>query len=623
MKRLFLILPLTALSVSIKAQIGASDTTSLHEVVISENRLQIPFNKRNRNIQIIQREDIAKMPVRSINEVLSYIPGIDVRQRGPFGAQADINIDGGSFEQALILINGVKVSDVQTAHHSMNIPVSLDAVERIEVLKGPAARVYGINALTGAVNIITRPQTGTDVSVRVQGGSSFSGKEEGDGTGIYGGGDLQAVANIGNAQVQNLISVGGGKSNGQRYNTATENVKAFYQGKYVLGAKDEVDLMAGYLYNAFGANGFYAAPGDKESYEIVKTAMLSLGSTHQLSDNFQLRPRISYRGNKDDYRYFRNDLSTARSEHETNVYSFELNSMLHTRIGDFGFGLESRYEEIESTNLGEHDRYNHGVYTEYKTEAFDRLLLNIGTYLNYNTQYGWQVFPGIDVGYSITNTWKASFSLGSSQRIPTYTDLYLKQKGNIGNAELKSENAWQYELALRYEKPDIYLQGGVFYRNISNFIDRIRDNENDPYKPFNFGDNKMFGVNVGFGQVFTIADQQRLKYDVSYSYLKPKEMTYAEDVTSMYVVESLKHQTLLRALYQVNRLDFSLGNRWIKRERNDPYFITDLRVGYRLGQWSFYVEGTNLLNQRYKETAAVPMPGRWYTAGLRYQWKHK
>lgn len=620
MKKLFLILPFTWISLSTEAQFAVSDTTSLREVVISENRLQIPFNKRVRNIQIIQREDIAKMPVRSINEVLAYISGVDIRQRGPFGAQADINIDGGSFEQTLILINGVKVSDVQTAHHSMNIPVSLDAVERIEVLKGPAARVYGINALTGAVNIITRPQIGTEVSVRVQAGSSFLNKEEGDGKGRYGGGDLQAVVNMGNEHTQNLFSIGGAKSNGQRYNSGTENLKAFYQGKYSLNAKNDIDFMGGYIHSAFGANGYYAAPGDRESYEIVKTGIVSLGSTHQLNNNFQLKPRISYRGNKDDYRYFRNDLSTARSQHKTNVYSAELNSMLHTDIGDFGFGLESRYEEIESTNLGDHHRYNHGIYAEYKTEAIDRLLLNIGTYLNYNTQYGWQVFPGIDLGYSIANNWKASLSVGSSQRIPSYTDLYLKQPGNIGNENLKSENAWQYELALRYEKPSVYLQGGVFYRNISNFIDRIRDNASDPYKPFNFGENKMLGVNFSMGQIFVITDRQRLKYDASYNYLNPKEMSYAENVTSSYVIQSLKHQALLRVLYQVNTLDFSLGARWIKRELNKPYFISDLRVGYNLSKWNFYVEGTNLLNQSYKETAAVPMPGRWYTLGLRYHW---
>lgn len=621
MKRLFLILPLSCISLAIHAQSGVSDTTSINEVVIAENRLQIPFNKRNRNIQIIQKEDIAKLPVRSINEVLSYIPGVDVRQRGPFGTQADISIDGGSFEQTLILINGVKLSDVQTAHHSMNIPVSLDAIERIEVLKGPAARIYGINALTGAINIITKTSSDTDLSVRVESGSGFASKEDGDGKGIYGGASVQAVANLSKGNTQNLISVGGHKSNGQRYNSRTEDIKAFYQGKYTFDERNSMDVMAGYIHNEFGANGYYAAPGDKESYEIVKTGIVSVGSAHQLHKNFYLKPRLSYRGNKDDYRYFRNDLTKGRSQHESNVYTAELNSTLHTRIGDFGFGLESRYEEIESTNLGDHNRYNHGVYAEYKTEAINKLLLNIGTYLNYNTQYGWQVFPGLDLGYAIDSHWKASLSVGSSQRIPSYTDLYLKQTGNIGNPALKSENAWQYELAMRYEKQNIYVRGGVFYRNIENFIDWIRDNSSDPYQPFNFGTNKTTGVNLSLGQVFTLSGSQRLKYDLSYNYLRPKEMRYAEDVISKYIVESLKHQALLRVLYQVDKLDFTLGGRWIKRELNDPYFITDLRVGYSLSRWNFYAEGNNLLNETYKEVAAVYLPKRWYSVGVRYQWK--
>src|SRR5690554_7573193 len=96
------------------------------------------------------------MPVSSLNEILNSINGVDVRQRGPFGTQADVSIDGGSFEQTMILWNGVKMGDAQTAHHSMNLPIPLEAIERIEVLKGPAARIYGINALTGAVNIVTK-----------------------------------------------------------------------------------------------------------------------------------------------------------------------------------------------------------------------------------------------------------------------------------------------------------------------------------------------------------------------------------------------------------------------------------------------------------------------------------
>src|SRR5690606_20292955 len=135
-----------------------SDTGSiaLQEVVISENRLQIPFAQQNRNIQIIDRKQIDALPARSLNELLSHVAGVDLRQRGPFGTQADVSIDGGTFEQTLILIDGVKMLDAQTAHNSLNLPIPADAIERIEIIRGPAARIYGINSLTGAINIVTR-----------------------------------------------------------------------------------------------------------------------------------------------------------------------------------------------------------------------------------------------------------------------------------------------------------------------------------------------------------------------------------------------------------------------------------------------------------------------------------
>src|SRR3546814_281145 len=155
-----------------------TSTIPLREVIITENRMQLPFAKQNRNIQIIDRKQIDAMPARSINELLSHISGVDLRQRGPFGTQADVSIDGGSFEQTLILVNGVKVLDAQTAHNSLNLPIPTDAIERIEIIRGPAARIYGINSLTGAINIVTRKPTDSGVSAHVYTSSGFKRSEE-------------------------------------------------------------------------------------------------------------------------------------------------------------------------------------------------------------------------------------------------------------------------------------------------------------------------------------------------------------------------------------------------------------------------------------------------------------
>jgi iron complex outermembrane receptor protein len=85
---------------------------------------------------------------------------MDIRRRGANGVQSDVSFRGSSFEQVLLLINGIRMNDSQTGHNSLNLPVDLGDVERIEVIKGPAARRFGQNAYAGAINIITKINPG-------------------------------------------------------------------------------------------------------------------------------------------------------------------------------------------------------------------------------------------------------------------------------------------------------------------------------------------------------------------------------------------------------------------------------------------------------------------------------
>lgn len=177
-------------------QSGLGDTTVIEEVRIQENRFQIPFQEYNRNLQVISQRDLQALPVRSPQEALRYVAGVDIRQRGPFGTQTDIGIDGGSFEQAVVLINGMKLSDPQTAHHMLNLPVPIEAIERIEILRGPAARVYGVNSLTGAVNIVTKEVKQDALMAHVYTGSSFQSVEEPGKRGVYHGTGLQLGGHV-------------------------------------------------------------------------------------------------------------------------------------------------------------------------------------------------------------------------------------------------------------------------------------------------------------------------------------------------------------------------------------------------------------------------------------------
>lgn len=591
----------------------------VEEVIIEGNRLQTPFSEATRDIQVITQKQIQALPAKSLNEILSYISGVDIRQRGPFGSQADISIDGGTSEQTLILINGVKMIDSQSAHNMMNLPVPLSAIDHIEVIRGAAARIYGINALTGAVNIVTKKGKKSSVSADIQAGSSFKSKDPKDGSGIYGGASAEVTGLFGSDNQSQLLSLSQSDYNGQRYNSGSKNTRLFYNGNYEINENNSIQAMAGYARNNFGANGFYAAPGDVNSEEHVESSVFSLSSKHTFG-NFTISPRISDRYGRDDYRYFKDDLSKARSIHYTNALMLELNSSLKTNLGTFGFGLESRLEKINSSNIGKHDRDNHGIYAELKTSLSEKIKGTVGLYGNYNTDYGFQAYPGVDLAYLISDSWKIAANIGSGERIPSFTDLYLNQRpGNIGNASLQPENAWNYEANVQYNKGNLQFKTGYFYRNITDFIDYVRDNAMQPYQPSNLGKNKTQGIYGRLQQDFALSSNRSFGYTVSYNYLNPSFEASTEK-QSKYILESLKHQFIAGIQYGINDFSLEVKDRWLKRELGKAYNITDVRLNYKLQSVLLYTEATNIFNADYQEAGAVPMPTRWFSLGVRYQW---
>ncbi len=591
----------------------------LNEVIVKENRIQLPFSQQNRNVWIIDQEMIKRLPVRSVSELLSFVTGVDVRQRGPGGLQADISIDGGTFDQALVLINGVKVADSQTGHNMMNLPITLDDIDHVEVLRGSASRVYGLHALTGAINLVTRKAQKTGVSAHLFAGSSFKRDEvSGDSYTSYG---AQARASLVHKGSQHSLSVAQEAGNGYRYNTAFNNQKVFYQSHIPVAKSDQLEIMAGYIHNNFGANGFYSAPGDKESEETVKTLLAAVGYTTKVTENWTITPRLSYRHNVDDYLYIKQKPDKFHNHHQTNVFGAEVNNTILTTIGTFGLGIESRMERINSTNLGKRNRSNTGIYGEYKFEPLERLLVNVGAYANYNSDYGWQAFPGIDAGYNFYGNWRLFANLGSGQRLPTYTDLYYQGPTNIGNDMLEPEQSTYAEGGLKYNQERLTFNVSYFYRSITNFIDWIKASEAAPWKPENFSqlNTKGFTFHADY-QLKKEGDFiSSMRLGAGYTHLNPRfKTTQASAVFSRYALESLRNQLSGTLYAEVAHLwDLTLTARYNERINYKNYTVFDARVAFKQAHYNIYVSGVNLLNVEYIETGAVPMPGSWFTLGIK------
>ncbi|RZK39427.1 MAG: TonB-dependent receptor [Pedobacter sp.] len=618
MKNLYLALLMLS-STSLLAQVKRDTVITIDEVVINEIRFNTAISKQNRNVYIIDKETIAKLPARTFQEILQYANGIDLRQRGAFGGQADVSIDGGSFEQTVVLLNGTKIIDMQTAHNMLNLPIPVEAIERIEVVRGPAARIYGINSLTGAINIVTAKPTQSGFLISSHMGSNFEKNVEGSGK-IFNGGGVQLGGILSAAKHQHSIFASHDKGNGYRFNTGFENNKLLYQGRFQIDTLNEVDALFGLVNSGFGANGFYAAPGDRNSDEVVRTRLASMQSRHKLTDRFTLMSRLSYRYNFDDYRYLgHRNLNVGRSEHFTNSFAGELNASYKIGIGEIGIGAELRREDIESSNIGEHRRQNFGFYAQYRTYLTERLNVNLGTYVNYNSDFSWQVYPGLDASYEITNELKSVANIGTSQRIPSFTDLYLNQRpGNIGNPNLNPENALQAELGLKLTKKNFNINANYFYRHIDQFIDWTRLLVSEPWQSNNIGNLQTRGLNIRSNYNFAISKDSRFDLNLAYSYLDSEFKDIESQLAFKYLISSLKHQVTNTINYQYNNFSALLATRFNQRMSGPSYWINDVRVSQSINKITIFLDAQNIFNTTYFEIGAIPLPSRWMSLGIKF-----
>lgn len=623
MKKVFLLFVALCFFCSFYAQNTEPDSTELEEVIIQNERIQIPYSEQNRDIRIIDSTLIKSLPVNSINDLLSHISGVDVRRRGAMGNQADIGINGGTFDQTLVLVNGMKMSDPQTGHLMMNLPFNLNDVKRIEILKGPAAAAYGVNALNGAINIVTKQPEGTGLMVDIQSGTSF--KRDSVSHHLYSGLDIAASAHLSSQKTRHFLSVGTTQSNGHRYNTSINNNKLFYTNQLNFNTLHSLKMMGGYIANDFGANGFFSAPQDTEAREKVQTAIGSVEGDFEISKTWTLKPGVSYRYNDDYYVLDRHHPEVYENQHYTNVFNGKLNNSFRTGIGKFGVGTEWRNEKINSNSLGYHSRNNIGFFGNYNVDFIKDLSFNLGVYGNYNNDFGWDWMPSVDFSYEIHSTIRLYANAGTAFRLPTYTDLYYSGPMNIGNKNLNPEKSWETAVGLKYNKDRLKMAAEYFYRDTDDFIDWVKAELDDPWKTLNYQNITTHGISLsGEYELIpsTFKQNTNLSVAADYTYLNPTIKTSSADKISNYALGNLRHQLNGRVNLQFfKNLHFTLSGKYEERVSYKDYFLWDARFAMDVQPFEIYLDAHNLTHVEYTEAGATPMPGRWINIGVKWKWE--
>lgn len=575
-----------------------SGETSIESVEIQGKFLNLPYKKVNENIIVILKDELKNSPANSIDELLQQFAGIDIRRRGSNGVQSDVSIRGGSFEQVLILLNGIRMNDSQTGHNSLNIPVDLSNIERIEVMKGPAARRFGNGPFAGVINIVTKTSSDETVKISATGGDFKT----------Y---DLGLNVTFGNEKFSNIFQVNSGSSEGYRHNTDYKINNVFYQNQYQLG-EGKLQFMAGFSEKKFGANGFYATPTATEQYEETQASVVAL--KHQQSfGNFNLNSNIFWRRGQDMYLFNRQKPEIYRNMHIGNNAGAEVNGSYTSEIGTTGIGAEFRKEFLSSNNLGDRERTITQLFFEHHFSFLsNKLQVSPGiSWANYSTA-GNFFYPGLDVGFDINENHKLYGNIAKVHRIPTFTDLYYVSKTEEGNPNLKPENAISYEIGYRFLKNNLLINTGLFGRDTENAIDWVKSTSADKWHAVNSGNIVTKGVDVEVKQSF---DSFVKSYSLGYTFVHNKEWNRPE--FSKYVMDNLKHQFVAKLENRIlKNLTNQLVYRYNERANGYSYNLLDEKLTYRLNNTEFFVLVNNITNTAYTEAFGVPMPKRWFHVGF-------
>ena len=571
--------------------------TVLDEVIVSSPRIELSMGQQSRSVTTITAKEIAESGANTLIDVLSDVAGIELRSRGAQDVQSDIYIRGGGFDQVLLLIDGIKVDNPQTGHHTLNAILPIEMIERVEILKGAAGRVYGQNAFSGAINIVTKTPSTEDLKVTLSGGSF----------------DYQKAALFATDQRESsshTLYAETISSDGYRYNTDYYNQNYLWKSSWKTD-QEPIELLASFNNRRFGANGFYASPTFTDQFEATQSSLLGL--TTSINGNWHIKPKLYWKRGQDEFILFKNDPSIYRNMHITNKLGAEVNATKKHALGTTGIGFELAHVSIRSNNLGEHARTLAHGYLEHRFVS-NRWDVTPGFSVSHYTDQSTFFYPGIDIGFQINGDSRLFFNSGYTYRIPTYTDLYYNDPTTVGNESLIPEKALSTELGFRHRQNNWKLSISLFQRDAKNYIDYVVLAGEERWQATNIDQILSQG-----GELDVVLNSNSHKFSVGYAYLKD-DVDGVSSALSRYAINSRKHHLSTRWTLRWNSLiTSSISYRYAEQDSGYHYNVVDANMAVVKGRVKLSLSAHNILNADYTEQNLVPMPKGHALLSLQYQ----
>lgn len=609
-------------------------TIDLSAAEVTGTRAPLPADKAVRLVQVLDRQAIQASSAQSVNDLLKQVAGVDVRQRGAFGIQTDISVNGGTEDQLTVLLNGINISNPHTGHLTFDLPVNIDDIERIEVIEGGASRVYGCQAFSGAINIVTRTDNDNHLQAHAYGGS-------------YGTAGANAGLTLTTSDFNNRLSGGYVRSDGGTYNDDFNKANAYWRGRY---SSDHIQatIQAGLSTMNYGANTFYGTGSDSQ-YEENRRYLVSASAEYKGQVNIPVQ--LYWNRSLDHYIWMRANPEAYQNFHQTNVYGANAGANTTWALGKTAIGIELRRENILSTRLGkelpegeQHKVPGHNAYYKYKDGRtnlglylehnilIDNATISLGLLANDNTAVtgGMRLYPGIDISWRLGQM-KLFASFNQSLRTPTYTDLYYNGPGLEGNSQLKPEKSTDWHVGATFTAEGFNTQVKAFYRKGTDMIDWVKKTGETVYTTAN-SDIDNIGAemltSVDLARLLPSTPLRQLTFGYCYNFKHrvntEQQASYASRLTFLRhkLTATLQHNIFSHLDAQWN---LTLKNRHgefdnAKTGQTQKYgtFATlDLKLTWTRPHYSLYLQANNLTDYAYYDFANIQQPGLWFMGGLK------
>ncbi|MDR1646183.1 MAG: TonB-dependent receptor [Tannerellaceae bacterium] len=609
-----------------------AQSVQLDEVTVTASRLETPLGQTARRVAVITAEEIEQAPVQSIQDLLIYAAGIDVIQRGGHGVQADLSIRGGTFDQNAVLLNGINLSNAHTGHYSLDIPVNLSDIERIEIIYGPSALVYGAGSFSGGINIITKKKATERLFARTEAGMHrLQGME------------IRSAIQTGAAT--HSLSAGRNSSAGYIAGSDYDIRNLLWQTRLHIGQESRIDFQGGYNDKKYGANTFYSARYP-DQYEQTSSYLASLKG--EFGSTLKIVPILYWNRHHDQFDLIRGT-ETGRNYHRNDTYGGHLILSYRSRLGNTSLGADLRQEDILSSNLGKPLPYPQGKFkkSDARTTAgaalehtlvLDGWALSAGALLSHTSlrKGDYKVYPSASVAYHPSGRLKLSASWSRSMRMPTFTDLYYTTETHNGNLGLEPERSESFDAGVRYTAPwgEAYATAFMLYGR--NMIDWVKLRPEDvKWASWNLTRVDTRGLEAGLrfrpGRLLPRLGEGCV---VSLDYVRMSQSSDTQGVVSMYALNYLRDKFTAQLTHPVGKgLTVGWYFRYQKRmgvyERFEnlekvadapypPFSTLDLKLNYSYRHLNFNLSLNNLYDTYYFDKGNVPQAGFWLAGGVSY-----